>query len=290
MSPIIKKKGEKFTFSSKYLLFILTAICVCLIIITFNTNLFVGTSGTALGYLFIPFQKGITSVATKLTDRTEELKRVKELLQENEELKEQVASLTIENTTLQQDRYELTNLRELYELDAKYSDYEKVGARIIAKDTSNWFHTFIIDKGSDDGLCQDMNVIAGYGLVGRVSEVHSGWSKVISIIADNSNTSGEILATTDKLVVSGDLELYSQGIIRFAQLVDTDNLVREGDKIVTSDISEKYLPGILIGYVNSINQDANNLTKSGTLTPAVDFAHLSTVLVIKQTKQDIVED
>ena len=88
MSPIIKKKGEKFTFSSKYLLFILTAICVFLIIITFNTNLFVGTSGTALGYLFIPFQKGITSVATKLTDRTEELKRVKELLQENEELKE----------------------------------------------------------------------------------------------------------------------------------------------------------------------------------------------------------
>lgn len=290
MSPIIKKKGEKFTLPSKYLLFILTVICVALILLTFNTNFLKGTSGTVLGYMFVPFQKGITTVSTYLNDRAQELERVRELLAENETLKQQVNELTIENTTLQQDRYELTNLRELYALDAQYADYDKVGARIIAKDSGNWFHSFVIDKGAEDGITLDMNVIAGQGLVGRVVDVHDSWSKVTSIIADTSNVSGEVLATEDKLVVSGDLELYSQGDIRFAQLVDSDNAVKEGDKIVTSDISEKFLPGILIGYVSTISQDANNLTKSGTLTPAVDFEHLSEVLVILETKQVITED
>lgn len=280
MSPIIKKKGEKFTLPSKYLLFILTVICVVLILITFNTNFLKGSSGTILGYVFVPFQKGITTVSTYLNDRAQELERVRELIAENEALKQQVNDLTIENTTLQQDRYELINLRELYALDAQYTEYDKVGARIIAKDSGNWFHSFVIDKGADDGITLDMNVIAGQGLVGRIVDVHDSWSKVTAIIADTSNVSGEVLATEDKLVVSGDLELYSQGSIRFAQLVDSDNAVKEGDKIVTSDISEKFLPGILIGYVSTINQDANNLTKSGTLTPAVDFEHLSEVLVI----------
>ena len=275
---------------SKYLLFILTVICVALILLTFNTNFLKGTSGTVLGYMFVPFQKGITTVSTYLNDRAQELERVRELLAENEALKQQVNELTIENTTLQQDRYELTNLRELYALDAQYADYDKVGARIIAKDSGNWFHSFVIDKGAEDGITLDMNVIAGQGLVGRVVDVHDSWSKVTSIIADTSNVSGEVLATEDKLVVSGDLELYSQGDIRFAQLVDSDNAVKEGDKIVTSDISEKFLPGILIGYVSTISQDANNLTKSGTLTPAVDFEHLSEVLGILETKQVITED
>ena len=290
MSPIIKKKGEKFTLPSKYLFFILTVICVVLILITFNTNFLKGSSGTILGYVFVPFQKGITTVSTYLNDRAQELERVRELIAENEALKQQVNDLTIENTTLQQDRYELINLRELYALDAQYTEYDKVGARIIAKDSGNWFHSFVIDKGADDGITLDMNVIAGQGLVGRIVDVHDSWSKVTAIIADTSNVSGEVLATEDKLVVSGDLELYSQGSIRFAQLVDSDNAVKEGDKIVTSDISEKFLPGILIGYVSTINQDANNLTKSGTLTPAVDFEHLSEVLVILKTKQVISED
>lgn len=64
----------------------------------------------------------------------------------------------------------------------------------------------------------------------------------------------------------------------------------EGDKIVTSSISDKYLPGILIGYISSISEDSNNLTKSGWLTPAVDFEHLEEVLVITQLKQTVEEE
>jgi rod shape-determining protein MreC len=175
----------------------------------------------------------------------------------------------------------------LYKLDEQYSGYDKVGARVIARDSGNWFHTFTIDKGTNDGLGIDMNVIAGGGLVGRITDIGTNWAKVTSIINDNSNVSGMVLASSDVLMVTGSLELMENGVISFSQLTDSKNTVEVGDKVVTSNISDKYLPSILIGYISDINQDSNNITKSGTITPAVDFEHLEEVLVILETKQQI---
>lgn len=289
MSPVIKKKGEKFTLPSKYLLFILTIVCLLLVVLTFNTTLFSGPLGTIAGYVVVPFQKGISEVGSWMNDRSEELSEIQDLLAENEKLKKQIDELTIDITRLQQDKYELNNLRELYQLDSQYDEYEKVGARIIARDAGNWYSSFIIDKGSNDGIAVNMNVMAGAGLVGIVVDVGPNWAKVTSIIADNANVSGKVLSTSDNLIVSGNLELMAEGVISFSQLIDSDNQVVEGDKIVTSSISDKYLPGILIGYINSISADSNNLTKSGRVTPAVDFEHLEEVLVITELKQQIEE-
>ncbi len=287
MSPIIKRRGEDFTLPSKYLLFILTVLCTGMIIITFNTNLFTGPLNSFAGIFVVPFQKGITIVGTYLVDTSEKLSSITKLLQENEELKKKVDELTIANTNLEQEKYELTELRNFYELDSLYEDYEKVGARIIAKDAGNWYSAFVIDKGSDDGLAIDMNVIAGSGLVGRIVDVGPDWAKVQSIIADNFSVSGMVLSSSDNLIVTGDLELYRQGYIRFSKLVDTVDRVSIGDKIVTSNISDKYLPGLLIGYISTLDDDSNNLTKSGTLTPAVDFEHMNTVVVLLKLKKNI---
>ncbi len=290
MSPIVKKKGEKFTLPSKYLLFILTILCTGMVLLTFNTTVFSGPLSAVAGYTVVPFEQGISVVGSWLSGRSEELVRIRDLLTENEALKQKVDELTIENTRLQQDRYELTNLRQLYNLDNQYDEFEKTGARIIAKDAGNWFYSFVIDKGAKDGIAVDMNVMAGSGLVGRVVAVGPNWAKVKSIIADDSNVSAMVLASSDNLIVSGNLKLYNSGVIEFEQLIDSDNVVVEGDKIVTSNISDKFLPGILIGYVNTINSDANNLTKSGYITPAVDFEHLEEVLVIMELKQTVSED
>ncbi|MBD5525126.1 MAG: rod shape-determining protein MreC [Lachnospiraceae bacterium] len=287
MSPIVKRKGEKFTLPGKYLLFILTILCTGMVLLTFNTTVFSGPLSAVAGYTVVPFEEGISSVGSWLANRSEELVQIRDLIAENEKLKQQVDDLTIENTRLQQDRYELTNLRELYSLDAQYDEYEKTGARIIARDSGNWFYSFVINKGEVDGIAVDMNVMAGSGLVGRIVDVGPNWSKVKAIIADDSNVSAMVLSSSDNMIVSGNLKLYASGVIEFEQLVDSDNVVVEGDKIVTSNISDKYLPGILVGYISTINQDANNLTKSGYITPAVDFEHLEEVLVIMQLKQSI---
>jgi rod shape-determining protein MreC len=285
MSPIVKRRGEEFTLPSKYLLFILTIVCVGTIIITFNTSLFTGPLNSFAGVFVVPFQKGMTTVGTFLRDTTDRLESITKLLDENQELKKQIDELTVANTNLEQEKYELTELRNLYELDALYENYQKTGARIIAKDAGNWYHAFVIDKGSDDGIMIDMNVIAGGGLVGRVIDVGPDWAKVQSIIADNAAVSGMVLSSSDNLIVSGDLELYKQGYVSFSKLVDEADKVSIGDKVVTSNISDKYLPGILIGYISTIDDDSNNLTKSGRITPAVDFEHMNEVLVLLDQKK-----
>ncbi len=287
MSPVLKRPKEKFTLPSKYLLFLLTCVCIAIMFLSFKTPAINTPLNSVAGMLLVPFQNGIAEVGGWISDKSDQLLEIKDVLDENQRLKDEIDRLTIENTKFQQERYELNQLRQLLKLDEQYSEYEKIGARIISRDSSNWFTSFTINKGSNDGIRINCNVMAGSGLVGRVTDVGPNYAKVTSIIEDNTNTSGMLLSTGDHLIVTGDLSTMSKGMIAFSKLVDDDNKAAVGDKIVTSNISEHYLPGILIGYISKIETDSNNLTKSGTLTTAVDFEHLEDVLVIMELKQTV---
>ena len=130
-----------------------------------------------------------------------------------------------------------------------------------------------------------MNVIAGGGLVGIVTDVQATYSVVRTVINDTTNISGMTNTSWDHCIVSGSLSSMTESnTVRFSDLEDTQNAVSVGDAIVTSNISDKYLPGILIGYITTMTTDSNDLTKSGTLTPVVDFKHLQDVLIITQVK------
>lgn len=237
------------------------------------------------GYVFVPMQKGINSVGTWFMSRADDLKSLRDVMQENRELQEQVDQLTQELNTIKLEQYELDNLRELMDLDQKYPSYEKVAARVIGVDGGNWFNIFLIDKGTRDGIEKDMNVIAGSGLVGIVIDTGPNYAKVRSVIDDASNVSGMALSTADRCIINGNLATMNENqVIEFSDLKCEDNAVAIGEQIVTSHISDKYLEGILIGYVSTIERDTNNLTYSGTITPAVDFQHLQEVLVILDKK------
>lgn len=279
------KRKTKISLPSKYILLIVTILCLGMIVFSFTMDFTSIGLKTVTGYTLVPIQNGINEIGLWFSDKAESLTQLKEVMAENEVLQEKVDELTIENNSLQQDKYELDRLRELYELDEKYPSYHKVAARITGKDPGNWFNTFLIDKGSNDGLAVDMNVIAGSGLVGIIIEVGPNWASVRSVIDDSTNVSGMVLSTSDRCIVTGDLQLMDQGKIRFSQLSDKNNTVIKGDKIVTSHISPKYLQGILIGYISDIEVDANNITKSGYITPVVDFEHLQEVLVITDLKK-----
>lgn len=271
---------------TRYYLLILTGICLAVLFISFTLNLTGGPLNTAAGYIFIPMQRGINTAGSWLTDKTNNFRDMQDVLKENKELRAQVDQLTGELNRSRLEQYELDNLRTLWELDQKYPSYEKKGARVISKVNGNWFSTFIIDKGSKDGIEKDMNVIAGSGLVGIVIDAGPNFAKVRAIIDDASNVSGSTLSTSDYCIVSGNLQTMNENqMIEFSGLKLLDAVIENGEQIVTSNVSDKYLPGILIGYVQDIKKDANNLTYSGTITPAVDFEHLEEVLVILDKKQ-----
>ncbi|MCI6866489.1 MAG: rod shape-determining protein MreC [Lachnospiraceae bacterium] len=279
------RKSTNDNLKNKYLLAGLSIFCVLLIVVSFLDSSATAPVKQVSGFIITPVQKGINGFGSWLSGLTDNFEDAETLRTENKELKEKVDTLTAENSQLIQDREELLRLRELYDLDEQYDDYEKVGARIIAKESGNWFQLFTIDKGSNDGIQKDMNVISGGGLVGIVTEVGPNWATVRSIIDDNSNVSAMVSTTSDQCIIAGDLRLIDEGSLNLVKLTDADNKVHVGDKVVTSYISEKFLPGILIGYISELNNDANNLTKSGYITPVVDFRHLQEVLVILELKE-----
>ena len=159
---------------------------------------------------------------------------------------------------------------------------------MIAMDGTNWFSTFTIDKGSKQGIAKGMNVIAGSGLVGIVTEVGPHYARVRALIDDASNVSAMMLSTSDTCIVRGDLKLASDGRLRFEKLANNDNKIEVGEQVVTSHVSDRYLQGLFIGYVSEVKVDSNNLTRSGYITPAVDYSKIQEVLVITKTKQEMI--
>lgn len=283
----MRKKLSTF-FTPKYILVILTVVCFLFVGASFFTDSLISPIRTVVSAVVIPLQKGMNNLGLWTYDKAETMKELGEVIDQNKELQGRVDSLVEENNQLKQDSYELERLRDLYELDEKYPGYTKVGARVIGKGSDNWFNTFTIDKGSRDGIETDMNVIAGGGLVGIVTDVGENYATVHSIIDDSSKVSGMLIDTGDNCIVNGDIKLMDSGLLR-VEYFKKDVVIRDGDKIVTSNISNDYLEGILIGYVKDVTSDSNNLTQSGYLVPVVDFAHLQEVLVIREKKVKIGE-
>ena len=244
-----------------------------------------GPVGTAASYVFIPMQRGLTTVGNWISDKTYELATLKDVMKENEQLKTQVDELTDELNTLKLEQYDTEDLRELLALDNGYSEYNKLSASVIGKDAGNWFDTFLIDKGSKDGVAEGMNVITGRGLAGIITEVGPNYAKVRAIIDDTSSVSGMVLSTSDNCIIKGNLQtMDDRQMITFSNLKDTEGKVAVGDQVVTSYISSEYVQGLLIGYISEIHVNSNNLTKSGLITPVVDFEHVKHVLVITDLK------
>ncbi len=271
---------------SKYLLTILSIICVMLLFFSYSTGFTGGPLETIANHIFIPMQKGIDYIGSTIAISSADTKTRKEIVAENEALQAEVEELNARISNMELKLGELDELQKLYELDQSYYDYDTTGARIIGKGTSNWYNTFTIDKGTNDGIKVNMNVIADGGLVGIVSSVGDSYAVVRAIIDDTANVSATISSTEDNCIVSGSLEKMTlNNLITFSNLDDSEDKVAIGDIVVTSNISDKYVPGLLIGYVSEVNKDENDLSKSGTITPVVDFKHLSEVLVIKQLKE-----
>ena len=270
--------------NTKYFLFGLSLLCVCMIVIKTIKVSILNPLRTAVGYVLVPIQSGVNRVGGGLYNELSSVGKLKTALAENETLKTRVDELTEENTRLRSEQFELERLRSLYELDQEYMQYHKIGARIIAKDSGSWFSVFRIDKGSDDGIKEDMNVIAGGGLVGIVTDVGANYATVRSIIDDSSRVSAMAQQSGDSCIVAGDLQLFKEGRLKLSYM-EKDDDIKDGDMIVTSNISGKFLPGILVGYATDITVDYNdNLTKSGYLIPAARFDRLQEVLVITDLK------
>ncbi len=280
-----RNNKKTITILPKHVFFLLIFLTVAVIFVSYRFPNVIQPVRDGLDVVITPMQKGINTIGRSVSERFSVFDNLKNLQKENEELKAKVEELTEQAQSITLEKYELYALRELYELDKKYADYHKVAARIIARESNGWYNVFTVDKGYEDGLKVNMNVMAGNGLVGIVTSVRKNSATIRSIIDDNSKVSGMFLKSTDTCIVSGDLNsMMSDGRIKVS-MIPLHSDVGENDAVVTSHISDKYQQGILIGYVTDVRIDSGNMTKTAFLTPVVDFEHLDEVLIITELKE-----
>ena len=223
-------RNKKKRLSSKYLLMILSGVCVVAIFTSLVLNISGGPLNSIAGYVFVPMQEGINNAGSWLSSKANDFKTLGEVLTENKELKSQIDDLTTQLNKTKLEQYDLDNYRQLLDLADQYANER-------------------------------------------------------SIIYDSSNDSAIVMTTKDNFNVSGSLmSMNKDKVLPFTELRDENNKVKQGDPVVTSYVSDQYQQGLLIGYIYSIEDNPNNLTKSGYITPVVDFQHLQEVLVITEIK------
>lgn len=278
-----KHNKKKLKIHPKYLLIVFGVICFVLIFISYQYPEKTVPIRKAAADFISPMQRGINRIGKAINSRIKNFSDINALIEENDRLKDELNQLKYENKMIQQDNHEIETYRSLFDLDQKYIMYPKVAARIISRDSNSYYSTFTIDKGSNDGIMKDQNVLAGNGLVGIVTEVFEDSAKVRSIIDDSSNLSGMSLRSEDTCIISGNLKSLINGYIDIS-MISLNADIEENAEIVTSHISDKYHQGILVGYAVDIKTDSSNMAKEAKLIPAVDFEHLETVLIITELK------
>lgn len=285
-------KKFKFNFFKKpqVILVLLTLICAGTIWLSSMNQSVSAPLRTVAGIFVVPLQRGMNQIGTWFAEKNQERMSLDDVLSQKEQLQEQVAKLQAEQVQHANDNDEISRLRQLLNLKETYNTYPTVGATVIMKNSgNNWYRKFMIDKGTNDGLDVDMNVIATAGLVGIITDIGPNYAIVTSIIDEESKVSGMLRKTLDTCIVAGDMSAIQDGRLRLEYM--SNNFNSDVDNtVVTSNVSEKFLPGIVIGKAVDVTLEDNKVTKTGYLVPAVDFEHLKDVLVITTKKQTLSDE
>ncbi len=197
-----------------------------------------------------------------------------DLLAENKKLKQKIDSLSFNLNQLTEIQLENERLRGLLSLSQRQS-FKTQAAEVIARDSSNWSRTIIINKGKGSGIKPGMAVVSGAALVGKVTEVNNQSSKVALIIDFNVKTPAKILRTREEGLVVGAFK-SGKDICKIKYVQD----VKIGDEVISSDLAGLYPKGLLIGTVVSLGQIGNDFYQSAEVKPVVDAGSLEEVMVV----------
>lgn len=252
---------------------------IILIFIVILSNIDSGTSflENAVSKLVMPIQNGLTYIKNGISGNSTFFTDINNLKQENEELRQENSELEQSLRELESIKSENETLKEYLDLTEKYAEYSTVPAYIINKDISNYSKTIVINVGSDDGIEENMTVIADQGLVGHVISVTSDTAKVRTII-DTSNSVSCLLSTTEESIVCrGTLE--EDSALKAIYIPDDDSIL-QGDSVETSGLGGIYPKGIHVGTIEKVVNTQNSTDRYAIVQTAVDFDKLDTVLVI----------
>jgi rod shape-determining protein MreC len=237
------------------------------------------TFGTLQGALYRP----VGAVADFFRD----LSRLSDVYKENEELRQTVARYTedkIRYNLIAKQNEALQEELNFTERQKKLYNYKFLIAQVVANSSNPYDPTIKINLGSHDGVKEKMAVTTVDGLVGLVSRV-SEFTSTVTPITELSSTS------TDSISIAATIfgrEDQSFGIVDFDKeknvlqmsKIDENDVVKEGDIVITSGLGNVFPRGLIIGKVVSSQVGDFGLTHTATIEPAAKFDHLNDVFVV----------
>ena len=256
---------------------IITIIILILIVIFSNGENNTSFFENAASNLVMPIQNGLTYLKNKISGNSTFFTDISNLQQENEELKQKNSELEQSLRELENIKTQNETLKEYLNLTEKYGEYNTVPGYVINKDISNYSKTIVINLGSDDGVTENMTVIADQGLVGYVVSVTDTTAKVQTIVDTASSVSCVMSSNDESIVCKGTLDDSSS--LR-AMYIPTDSNIAQGESIETSGLGGIYPKGIHVGTVKKVTNTQNLTDRYAIVETAVDFDKLNTVLVI----------
>lgn len=229
-----------------------------------------------------PVQRVVYKTGQAVDDFFSSLFTFRKIKEENKELRKEINRLNkklVQETLTKDELDELRKLHGILNYIKPDNEYKYVSASVVSKSTGSLFNSFTIDAGYEQGITKDSTVLNDEGLVGRVYEVGKDYSKIIGIIDNRSSVSFQVLRNNKYLgVVRGE----SHSISKKASMVggvEEDREILVGDKLITSGLS-MYTKGILIGEVEEVIKNDDELLKTITVKPAVNFRKIDKVFVI----------
>lgn len=249
-----------------------------------------GAAENLLGAAAEPGQAAATGIGGWFHGIFQYFGSVKALRAENEELKRANVELDKQVRDAQGMEQENQELRAMLNLMKTENKLDLVAAQVIAKDPSNWYSSFTINKGTNDGIQKNQPVLtANKELVGQVYKVGSSWAEIITILDPDSGVGSLIERSKDIGIVEGDASLRHQGLCRLGYLSrETD--IEIGDYVETSGMGGIYPKGLLIGTVLDIREDNTNMSKYATIKPIVELGKLTQVCVLRNFVEEIKRD
>ncbi len=265
---------------------------IILVIIVFISIAF--TSGNARSKLWVEnLINGIINIPQNIKNYFDYITQseknisydINELRIKNKELTDRVNELEnkmIDYNLILQESKEYQSLKQT---NKTYDNYDIVIANITYKTQNNWDDLYVIDKGSSDGIKQNMTVITNEGLVGYISQVGTHSSKVTSILDASSSFSAVASKTREQVIAKGDYNLKNENKIIITD-IPLKVTYKSGDSFETSGMGNKYPKGIKVGIVSEFISKENPLDNIAIVDVAVDFDRLERVAVIIQENED----
>ena len=176
---------------------------------------------------------------------------------------------------------EIQELKEINGLSSTLTEFDSVTALVLNRNRMYWFNTITINLGSDAGIEEDMAVISGEGLIGRVQKVSKNTSEVKLITTNDKNSKISVTIQTNDDTIYGIMSGYDnqENLLEISSTnKNIENL--EGSKVYTSGMGGIFPSGILIGEVFKIEEDKYDVSKIIKVTPASNFSNFRFVKVL----------